>query len=83
MVYLTLTLSYVFDSKATNMLTSMITDKIRNAKNKTSAAREAELVLESISPRLVRPNTDQIRRTEVLDKLKKRIKLDLLTYPIC
>ena len=63
------------------MLTSMITEKIRNAKNNTSATVEAELVWEYISSRLFRPNTDQIRVTEVLNKLKKRTKFDLLIYP--
>lgn len=65
------------------MLTSMITDKMRNAKNKTNATLEAELVLECISSRSVRPNTDQMRRTEVLNKLKEKTKFDLLTYPSC
>lgn len=65
------------------MLTSMITDKMRNAKNKTNATLEAELVRECISSRLVRPNTDQMRRTEVLNKLKEKTKFDLLTYPSC
>lgn len=65
------------------MLTSMITDKMRNAKNKTNATLEAELVRECISCRFVRPNTDQMRRTEVLNKLKERTKFDLLTYPSC
>lgn len=65
------------------MLTSMITDKMRNAKNKTNATLEAELVWECISSRFVRPNTDQMRRTEVLNKLKEKTKFDLLTYPSC
>lgn len=60
------------------MLTSMITDKMRNAKNKTNATLEAELVWECISFRLVRPNTDQMRCTEVLNKLKERTKFDYL-----
>ena len=73
----------MFDSKATSILTSMITDKMRNAKNKTSTKLEAELVCEFISSRPVRPNTDQTRRTEVLNKLKMRKKLDLISYSIC
>lgn len=54
------------------MLTSMITDKMRNAKNKVRTTLVAELVWERISPRPVRPNTDQIRLPDVLNKLKKR-----------
>lgn len=37
-IYLTFTLSYVFDSKATSMLTSIITDKMRNARYRNKAA---------------------------------------------
>jgi len=75
MVYLTLTLSYVFDSKATSILTSMITDKMRNARNKPCSTLEAEVLWERISSRLVNPNTDQISRTEVLTKLKEENKV--------
>lgn len=64
------------------MLTSMITDKMRNAKNKVRTTLVAELVWERISPRPVRPNTDQIRLPDVLNKLKKenKVRFPYLSY---
>ena len=43
-VYLTVTLSYVFVSKATSMLTSMITDKIKKIKYRIAAIFVVRLV---------------------------------------
>jgi len=58
----------------------MITDKMRNAKNKIS---EAGPVWELISPRLVRPNTDQTRFAAVFDKLTKENKARFTYLSIC
>ena len=71
-VYLTVTLSYVFVSKATSMLMSMITDKTRNTTYRNNATLEDELVSEFMSFLSARPNTDQMRMVDVLDKLSDR-----------
>ena len=77
----TVTLSYVLLSKATNMLTNMITDKTKNIKYKIATISEVRLVWDSICSKSVRPNTDHMSCLEVLNMLEvTKRNCDLLGF---
>ena len=60
----------MFVSKATSMLTSMITDKTKNIKNKTATISDVRPVWVSICSKSVIPNTDQMSCLDVFNKLE-------------
>ena len=67
-----MTLSYVWLSKATNMLINRTTAKTKNIINRTATKSEVKLVWDSICSNSVRPNTDHMSLPEVLTKLEVR-----------
>ena len=76
----TLTLSYVWLSKATNMLTSIITDKTKNIKYKAATTLVVKLVWDSKFCKPAWLNTDKISCQEVFNKLeetKRKISVDI------
>ena len=66
----TLTLSYVWLSKATNMLISIITDKTKNIKYKAATTFVVKLVWDSNFCKSAWPNTDKTSCQEVFSKLE-------------
>ena len=77
--YPTLTLSYVWLSKATNMLISIITDKTKNIKYKAATTFVVNLVWDSNFCKSAWLNTDKTSCQEVLNKLevtKRKISMD-------
>ena len=75
----TLTLSYVWLSKATNMLISIITDKTKNIKYKAATKFVVNLVWDSNFCKSAWLNTDKTSCQEVLNKLevtKRKISMD-------
>ena len=65
----TVTLSYVWLSKATNMFTNMITDKTKNIKYRTATTSVVKLVWDSSFFKSAWLNTDKTSCQDVFNKL--------------